>query len=99
MLKQMLNDIENFQHRLAHTCRYTENIDGSWSFSMFSTANPRRGEGSGGTRGTQPEWLKKIVEVAVVADAFQVVPHPPPGRVLWFELDDHGELSKFTNPE
>jgi hypothetical protein len=99
MLKQMLNDIENFQHRLDHACRYTEDVDGSWRLSMFSVSNPRKGEISGGEYGTQPAWLQKIVEVAVVADAFQVVPHPPPGRVLWFELDDHGELSKFTNPE
>lgn len=95
----MLNDIDEFRHRLDHVCRYTEDVDGSWRLSVFSGANPRKNTASGGNRGTQPAWLQKIVEVATVAEAFQVVPHPPPGRVLWFELDDNGELSKFNNPE
>ena len=95
MTNDLMDDLVNSQ---AHICRYVEQVDGSWNLSMFFPAKPKRGDGSGGTRGTQPEWLKKIVEIAVVADAFQSVPHPPPNKVLWFELDDKGEFVKFKNP-
>jgi hypothetical protein len=90
-----MDDLVNTQ---PHVCRYVEQVDGSWNLSMFFPAESKRGEGAGGTVGTQPAWLKKIVDIAIVADAFQVVPHPPPGRVLWFELDDHGDFLTFRDP-
>jgi hypothetical protein len=95
MTSDQMDDLVNTQ---PHVCRYVEQVDGSWNLSMFFPAESKRGEGAGGTVGTQPAWLKKIVDIAIVADAFQVVPHPPPGRVLWFELDDHGDFLTFRDP-
>jgi hypothetical protein len=90
-----MDDLVNTQ---PHVCRYVEQVDGSWNLSMFFPVESKRNESAGGTVDTQPAWLKKIVDIAIVADAFQVVPHPPPGRVLWFELDDHGDFLTFRDP-
>lgn len=95
MTSDMMDDLVNTH---LHICRYVEQIDGSWNLSMFFPAASRRGEGTGGSRGTQPAWLQKIVEIAVVAEAFQEVPHPPPNKVLWFELDDNGDFLMFRDP-
>lgn len=95
MTSDQMDDLVNTQ---PHICRYVAQVDGSWGLSMFFPAKSKLGEESGGNPGTQPKWLRDIVEVAIVAEAFQEVPHPPPLRVLWFELDDNGDFLKFRNP-
>jgi hypothetical protein len=95
MTSDQMDDLVNTQ---PHICRYVEQVDGSWNLSMFFPVESKRGESTGGIFGTQPAWLQKIIDVASVADAFQPVPHPPPNKVLWFELDDNGDFLTFRDP-
>jgi len=45
--------------------------------------------------GTEPDWLKTILDVATVADAFITPVHPPPYRILWFRVDQSYNLIRF----
>lgn len=48
-----------------------------------------------GKLGEQPEWLKRIVDVAYLGDHIQRVPNPPPDRIMWFTTDPDLNLVSF----
>jgi hypothetical protein len=85
-----------------YAVRYVEFPDGSWSMSKYRCnehgsvegVDHVRGEGSNSP--SKPEWLRTIVDVATVAGAFMAVTHPPPNRILWFEMTPGNKLIKFT---
>ena len=44
-----------------------------------------------------PAWLQVIVDAAKVGGHITEVPHPPPMRVVWFEVDSALKLVKFVD--
>jgi hypothetical protein len=78
-------------------CRYTES-GGGWTLNVFA-ANPREFNVprvlAGSALGSRPEWLQNIVSVATLAERLQQVPKPPPGYILWFEMNAEHELTGF----
>ena len=72
-------------------CRYQVGVDGVWHLSTFNGAPdtlPRKA-------GTEPDWLKTILDVGAVADAFITPVPPPPYRILWFRVDQSYNLTRF----
>ena len=45
----------------------------------------------------RPEWLTKIINLAVVGGHAKKVPNPPPELIVWFRIDNHGELIEFID--
>lgn len=45
----------------------------------------------------RPEWLGKIIDLAVVGGHVQLIPHPPPDLIVWFRTSrDSNELLEFV---
>ena len=78
-------------------CRYTESGE-DWTLNVFA-ANPREFNVprvlTGAHLSTRPEWLQNIVSVSTIAERLQQVPKPPPGYILWFEMNAEHELTGF----
>lgn len=49
-----------------------------------------------GKLGEEPEWLKRILDVAYLGDHIQRVPNPPPDKIMWFITDPDLNLVSFT---
>jgi hypothetical protein len=46
----------------------------------------------------RPEWLVKIIDLAVVGGHMQRIPHPPPDLIVWFRTSkDSNELISFVD--
>ena len=46
----------------------------------------------------RPEWLVKIIDLAVVGGHVQTIPHPPPDLIVWFRTTkDSNELLEFVD--
>ena len=50
-----------------------------------------------GSLSTRPEWLAKIVDVALVANTVSRAPAPPPDLILWFRTDKQFNLTEYIN--
>jgi hypothetical protein len=50
-----------------------------------------------GNLATRPEWLVKIVDVAVVANTVSRATAPPPDLILWFSTDKQFNLTEYIN--
>ena len=45
----------------------------------------------------RPEWLVKIIDLAVVGGHVQAIRHPPPDLIVWFRTSrDSNELLEFV---
>lgn len=51
----------------------------------------------------RPDWLTKIIDIAVVGGHVQSIPNPPPDLIVWFRTakgsDDLLEFVDFTHPK
>lgn len=49
----------------------------------------------------RPEWLVKIIDLAVIGGHVQKIPHPPPDLIVWFRTTKGGttllSFVDFTN--
>lgn len=50
-----------------------------------------------GKLATRPEWLVKIVDVAVVANTVNRATAPPPDLILWFSTDKQFNLTEYID--
>ncbi len=50
-----------------------------------------------GKLATRPEWLVKIVDVAVVANVVNRAAAPPPDLILWFSTDKQFNLTEYID--
>lgn len=50
-----------------------------------------------GNLATRPEWLVKIVDVAVVANTVNRATAPPPDLILWFSTDKQFNLTEYID--
>ena len=45
---------------------------------------------------TRPDWLVKIIDVAIISGNLQKIPNPPPDVIVWFRTGRHdNELVAF----
>ena len=58
---------------------------------------PDNSRSAHGLLATRPEWLIKIIDVAVVAGAIRTVDNPPPDVILWFRTDKQFNLTEYVN--
>jgi len=75
--------------------RYQTNIDGLWHLSSFNDSQTNHTRLMANQRGTEPDWLKLILDVAGAAEAFIEPKHQPPYRILWFRVDQSYNLIRF----
>ena len=75
-------------------CRYQED-GGMWSVLTYTANGNSRNDG---VLGRQPEWLKKILDVAKVGGHLTPMRDGPPDRLLWFTMDHNYNLLEFTFP-
>lgn len=46
----------------------------------------------------RPDWLAKIIDLAVVGGHGHGIPHPPPDLIIWFRTaKDSNDLLEFVN--
>jgi len=82
------------------TARYEER-DGRFDLQTFAisgakvrpTNHPAK---LSGPMEDRPEWLVNIVNLGKVGGWSMSPPEPPPDFILWFDLDEHGELVEFS---
>ena len=36
---------------------------------------------------TRPDWLERIIDIAIVGNHVQTIPNPPPDVIVWFRTD------------
>jgi len=80
--------------------RYEER-DGRFDLQTFSVSGaPVRPTNHpsklNGLMDERPEWLISIVNIGKLGGWTMSPPEPPPDCILWFDLDEHGELLEFT---
>jgi hypothetical protein len=78
----------NIEHRY-------EELNGD--FNIRSWRDDGREKTSKGAVDDRPEWLTTIINVAIVGEQLQRVPHPPPDVILWFTTDAKRNLIEFTD--
>lgn len=75
--------------------RYQVNTDGRWHLSSFDNSHINPAGLMASQRGTEPDWLKLILDVAGAAEAFIEPKFQPPYRILWFHADQSYNLIRF----
>lgn len=75
------------------TVRYTE--DGGCHKLLIYTEEAAHE--SAGTPEARPDWLTRIVDLAVVGGHLHPIPNPPPTRILWFDVDKDYNLIEFVS--
>lgn len=51
-----------------------------------------------GPLGSQPDWLRLILDVAKVGGHLGTLPNGPPEVLIWFTMDHNYNLLEFTFP-
>jgi len=47
---------------------------------------------------TRPDWLQRIIEIAIVGNHVQNIPNPPPDVIVWFRTDPRDDtLIEFVD--
>ena len=84
--------------------RYTRN-DGYWALNEYRLntsgevyATTKTLDTTGGKVGEYPDWLKKIVDVALVGGHLKSLDQGPPHAILWFRVDKDLNLLEITFP-
>jgi hypothetical protein len=46
----------------------------------------------------RPDWLQRIIEIAIVGNHVQTIPNPPPDVIVWFRTDPRDDtLIEFVD--
>ena len=103
-----LNEIRDYLRQAQHNILKDDSMtkDG-YEFRYEQTGDTYRLQGffnppdvnrsAHGTLATRPEWLLKIVDVAVVANTVSRATAPPPDLILWFSTDKQLNLTEYIN--
>lgn len=80
-------DMPDYSHR------YMER-NGEYEIRTYKQAVETIGHGK---LGEQPEWLKRILDLAYLGEHIEPIPNPPPDKVLWFRTDRELNLLSFES--
>lgn len=88
---EMIGEAREFApgHKLCRIAEYA----GTWNYVLWT-------EDKMYTRymheDMRPEWMRVIVDAAVLGDHVQYIAHPPPRLLIWCEVDADNKLVKFV---
>lgn len=96
-LRQMQHDFlkEQPMTKDGYEFRYEQTGDTYRLQGFFNPPDVHRS--AHGTLATRPEWLVKIVDVAVVANTVNRATVSPPDLILWFSTDKQFNLTEYIN--